>query len=89
MGNEKIAEVDLARQAEELFTKIFNAKETSKPSQFDQLKEEIRQMAQLYNEKEALYDAQAAERHGYDPDIQEEQMEKQHGKMCKVNRAII
>jgi hypothetical protein len=84
---QNVAERDLTRQAEELFTKIFNAKDTSEPSEFDQLKGEIRQMAQSFNEKGALYDSQAAERYDHNPDLQEEELDKQQGKICKDNRA--
>jgi hypothetical protein len=80
---QKVAESEVTRQAEELFTKIFNAKVVSEHVQIEKLKGEIRQMAQSYNEKGALCDAQVAER------FEEVQIEKQQGKMCKDNRAIV
>jgi hypothetical protein len=80
---QKVAECEVTRQAEELFTKIFNAKVASEHVQIEKLKGEIRQMAQSYNEKGALCDAHVAER------LEEVQIEKQQGKMCKDNQAIV
>jgi hypothetical protein len=88
---EKYAETVVTRQAEELFSRVFNAKIVSEHTRIEELKKEIIQMAQLYNKKIVSEEAEIAklreyvERHSK---AHEETISSGRAKMMEIQKGI-